>query len=127
MSKLSDAMSQIISSPQPFILFLANSEEEVYTKFEKMTKEKSAGSGTLVLPFPSPLHQEGERGESNISNPRVLSDMGLAIRMMMMTQKVVVLVLGSRGFEMLLSPLPLLRLLLLSSTSKRKRNAMSDR
>jgi hypothetical protein len=44
-----------------------------------MTKEKSAGSGTLVLPFPSPLHQEGERGESNISNPRVLSDMGLAI------------------------------------------------
>jgi hypothetical protein len=44
-----------------------------------MTKEKSAGSGTLVLPFPSPFHQEGERGESNISNPRVLSDMGLAI------------------------------------------------
>jgi hypothetical protein len=43
------------------------------TKFKKKTKEKSAGSGMLVLPSP-PL-----RGEGNISNPRVLSDMGLAI------------------------------------------------
>jgi hypothetical protein len=32
-----------------------------------MTREKSAGSGMLVPPF------------GNISNPRVLSDMGLAI------------------------------------------------
>jgi len=38
-------------------------------KFEKITKEKSAGSGTLVPPF------------GIISNPRVLSDMGLAIVM----------------------------------------------
>ena len=42
----------------------------------QMTKEKSAGSGNLVLPFP--LQQRG-REEDNISNPRVLSDMGLAI------------------------------------------------
>ena len=36
-------------------------------KFKEKTREKSAGSGTLVPPF------------GNISNPRVLSDMGLAI------------------------------------------------
>src|SRR5215211_123827 len=42
-------------------------------KFEIKTKEKSAGSGMLVLPSPP------QRGEGNISNPRVLSDMGLAI------------------------------------------------
>jgi hypothetical protein len=39
-------------------------------------REKSAGSGNLVPPSPP---QEG--GEGNISNPRVLSDMGLAILM----------------------------------------------
>jgi hypothetical protein len=39
------------------------------------TNKSSAGSGNFVSPFPP--HQR--RGEGNISNPRVLSDMGLAI------------------------------------------------
>ena len=38
-------------------------------------KENGAGSGTLVPPSSS------QRGEGNISNQRVLSDMGLAILM----------------------------------------------
>jgi hypothetical protein len=63
-------------------------------KFEEKTKEKSAGSGMLVPPFPQ---QRG--GEGNISNPRVLSDMGLAI----------------------------LTLRALSSTSKRRGSATLDR
>jgi hypothetical protein len=49
--------------------------QKKYRKFQEKAKEDSAGSGNFV-PFP-PSQERGEK--KGISNPRVLSDMGLAI------------------------------------------------